>query len=365
MRSEFIGTLEHRDTVRKGSKTLYEYIDAGWDITEPNNESPTSSNTEKWELQKERYKIQTEKLELNRWLRENARDELFMEKIIEAIRDSNEPLPPIQPIEIIHNKRCGSLSFADAHFGKDYTIYGLKNEIINQYNPEIFCQRMELLMAETMEIIKKENLTHISVYSLGDTLDGYLRSSQIWTLRYGVVDSANIYGKYIGKWLRELSKEVVVEYHQTCGNHTELRLLDGRKGEHLNDNIEKIIAGYIEIINEGNPNFSIVENKTGFIFDNLAGFNILGIHGEVKDLSQAIKDFSDIYDIKVDYIFSGHKHHTTFVNCGIRRGAIGIGSIIGSDDFSMKIKKSADATASFVIFEEGKGKVQEYTIVLN
>ena len=47
MRSEFIGTLEHRDTVRKGSKTLYEYIDAGWDITEPNNESPTSSNTEK------------------------------------------------------------------------------------------------------------------------------------------------------------------------------------------------------------------------------------------------------------------------------------------------------------------------------
>jgi len=220
-------------------------------------------------------------------------------------------------------------------------------------------------MAEVLEIIKKEGFTHISVFSLGDALEGFIRNSQLWTLRYGVVDSTKIYGKYMGRWLRKLSEDVVIEYHQTGGNHTELRLLDGRKGEHLNENIEKIIADYIEIINEDNPNFSILENKTGFIFDNIAGFNIMGIHGEVKDLSQAIKDFSDIYDTKIDYLVAGHKHHSMFVNCGVRRGVIGVGGIIGSDDFSMKIKKSADATASFVIFEEGKGKVQEYTIVLN
>ena len=241
----------------------------------------------------------------------------------------------------------------------------MRDEIINQYNPEIFYERMNILMAEVLEIVRKENLTHIPVFSLGDALEGFIRHSQLWTLRYGVVDSAKIYGKYMGKWLRELSKKVVIEYHQTGGNHTELRLLDGRKGEHLNDNIEKIIADYIEIINEDNPNFSMVENKTGFIFDNIAGFNILGIHGEERDLSQAIKDFSDIYNVKVDYIVGGHKHHSMFINCGVRRGVIGVGGIIGSDDFSMKIKKSADATASFVIFEEGKGKVQEYTIVLN
>ena len=33
-RSEQVGDLEHRDTVRKGSKLLYEYIDAGW-VNEP------------------------------------------------------------------------------------------------------------------------------------------------------------------------------------------------------------------------------------------------------------------------------------------------------------------------------------------
>ena len=40
---------------------------------------------EKRELIKERNKLQTEKIEYNRWLRETARDELFEEKIVDAI----------------------------------------------------------------------------------------------------------------------------------------------------------------------------------------------------------------------------------------------------------------------------------------
>ena len=61
----------------------------------------------------------------------------------------------------------------------------------------------------------------------------------------------------------------------------------------------------------------------------------------------------------------GHKHHGTFINCGYRKQTIGIGSIVGSDDFSIKIKKQADATANILTFEEGKGKVNDYTLVLN
>jgi hypothetical protein len=169
----------------------------------------------------------------------------------------------------------------------------------------------------------------------------------------------------MGKWLRELSKYVVIEYHQTSGNHGECRLLDGLKGQHLKDNFEKITGNLIRIINLDNSNFAMVENKTGFIFTEVAGFNILGIHGEVKSLPQALKDYTDIYDVKINYLIGGHKHHSEFVNCGVKKGCIGVGSIVGSDDFSMTIRKSADATASFVIFEEGIGKTDEHTFVLN
>ena len=141
--------------------------------------------------------------------------------------------------------------------------------------------------------------------------------------------------------------------------------MDGKKGEHSHDNIEMVTGNIIRIINEDNPNFKYITNKSGFIFTNIAGYNVMGIHGEVRNLSTAIKDYSDIYDTKIDYLVAGHKHHSEFVNCGVRRGVIGVGSIIGSDDYSMSIRKTADATASFVIFETGKGKVDEHTFVLN
>lgn len=162
-----------------------------------------------------------------------------------------------------------------------------------------------------------------------------------------------------------LSHKVNITYHQTDGNHDEFRLLDGKKNEHLCESAGKIVKNNIILRNQNNPNFKLIENKTGLIFDNIVGYNILGVHGEVPDLSKSIKDFSDIYDIKIDYIFGGHKHHSNFTNCGVRRGSIGVGSIVGSDDFSMRLRKAADATASFVIFEEGKGKTDEHTFVLN
>lgn len=316
-------------------------------------------------LKKERIKLQTEKLEYARWFREDARDELFEEKVIESIRANIGKQEEIKNIPIIHDECAGVLAIADAHFAKEFKIYGLFNEVLNEYSPEIFYNRMEQLYSETLEYVNKNNLDKIHIFNLGDSVEGLIRHSQLFSLRYGVIDSATIFGNYLGKWLRTLSKEINIEYHQTNGNHDELRLLDGKKGQHLNESAGKIISNAIKLINEDNPNFKFTENKTGMIFTNIVGYNILGIHGEVPSLSNAIKDYSDIYNIKIDYIYGGHKHHTEFSNCGVRRGAISVGSIMGIEDFSMTIRKASDATASIAIFEKGKGKTDEHIVVLN
>lgn len=316
-------------------------------------------------LQKTLYKVQTEKLEYNRWLREDARDELFEEKVISSIKKYANITSPPKRIDVKHSRRAGVLAIADCHFGKEYKIYGLLNEIINQYSPEIFYSRMEQVFNETIEQIEKENLSIIHIYNLGDSVEGFIRNSQLWSLRWGVIDSAIIFGNYMGDWLRKLSECVSIIYHQTDGNHDELRLLDGKKGQHLCESAGKIIKNCIILKNENNPNFKYVENKTGLIFDTVCGYNVLGVHGEVKNLAQAIKDFDNIYDTKISYLIAGHKHHGEFKNCGVRKGCIGVGSIVGSDDWSMQIRHCADATASFIIFEEEKGKVDEHTYVLN
>ena len=316
-------------------------------------------------LKKILYKVQTEKLEYNRWLRQDARDELFEEKVIESIKKYSNISNPPKEVEIIHQNRTGVLAIADCHFGKEYKIYGLLDEVINEYSPEIFYSRMEQIYNETLEQIKKEGLSTIHIYNLGDSVEGFIRHSQLWSLRWGVIDSAVLYGNFMGEWLKKISEKVFVIYHQTDGNHDELRLLDGKKGQHLCESAGKIIKNCIVLKNENNPNFKFVENKTGLIFDNVCGYNILGVHGEIKNLPQAISEFENIYNIKISYIISGHKHHGEFKNCGVRKGCIGIGSVAGSDEFSMLIRQCADATATFLVFEEGKGKVDEHTYILN
>lgn len=362
----------HRDSLRKAANVTeycgYNVMQYFKNKIESQNHDDSYMNEledKKRQILKEREKLRTEKLEYNRWLREDARDDLFQERVINAIRENmNKSVMP-EKIEVAHTTRYGLLNFADCHFGKDFKLYGLIGEVLNEYSPELFFKRMGILYNEVIDYARKENLQEFKIFNLGDALDGFLRNSQLWTLRYGVPESAVIFGEYMGHWLEKLSTHFKIEYHQTCGNHGELRLLDGRKGEHLNDNIEVVTGNLIRIINENNPNFDYIDNKSGFIFTQIAGFNIMGIHGEVKSLQNAIKDYSDIYNVKIDYLVAGHKHHSEFSNCGIRRGTIGVGSIIGSDDYSLSIMKTADATASFIIFEEGKGKVDEHTFVLN
>jgi len=321
----------------------------------------------KQELEKEKIKVRTEKLTLMQALREEARFELFIEHAVEAIRKTKPILINTNKITVLenNNKKSGLLIFADAHYGKELLIRGLHGEIINQYNIEIFEQRMWKLLSETINIIKKENFDKISVFNLGDEIEGILRISQLMSLKLGLVDSAIGFAYFIASWLNELSKYVYIDYYSTEGNHTDLRLITGKKGDLPEENISKIIQVLVSEIIKDNPNIKVHKNNTDKIFTNIQGFNILGIHGEEKNILQAIRDFSFIYNTSIDYLCTGHKHHTNSISAGIKRGCIGVGSIIGVDDYSMQLKKISSPSATFVVFEENKGKAIEYTINLD
>ena len=121
---------------------------------------------QKLELQKERYKLQTEKIENNKWIRENARDELIIEKIIQAINNlPSLEIPEIIPV--IHSKREYCLLFGDEHYGTEFEIRGLFNEIINSYSPEIFESRMWELLNQVIQFVKEKDITKLNVFFYG------------------------------------------------------------------------------------------------------------------------------------------------------------------------------------------------------
>lgn len=58
--------------------------------------------------------------------------------------------------------------FGDEHYGAEFELKDLFGNIINSYSPEIFEERMYDLFDQTVEIIHKENIDTLNVYSMGD-----------------------------------------------------------------------------------------------------------------------------------------------------------------------------------------------------
>lgn len=319
----------------------------------------------KRELQKEKIKLHTEKLEYNRWLREDARDEMLAEKFTDAIKSAPViEFPAVRPQLRDDEARSGIVIFGDEHAGVEFIIRGLRGEIINEYSPEIFEKRMNDLLEQVVRLSYEENLEELRVFSIGDSTDGLLRVGQLMKLRYGVVEQAVYYANYISNWLNELTKYVRVKYQMVFGNHTELRFFNQKKGSFKDENTGLYIREMIRARLAGNPNFEIEINPTGLIFDNVQGYNILGIHGEVRNMGQALKDFTTTYHTDIDILIGGHKHHLSEETVGVDKEVITVPSIIGIDDFSISLNKTSRPGASFLIIEKDKGIVTEHRIKL-
>lgn len=366
-RNETLGINEARDTIRKGAKLLQEYIDAGWDIKPNSNSSVNFCQTnEIHSIQKERMKLQAEKIELNKNLRELARDELIVEHIKSAI----STLPKMEipkPISISHSDKSYALVLADAHYGIEFQLKDLFGNIINEYSPEIFEKRMKYLFSCVLETIEKEHITELSIYSLGDEIQGLLRlTSQLMQLRYGVVESAILYAEYLASWLNELSKYVHIRFQIVFdSNHNQLRLCNAPKNAFPDENMSVVIKSFLKERLVDNTNIEIIDNPTGMIYEELSGSKILCIHGEIKNLSRAIDEFSRIHNVRLNYLIAGHVHHSDSQEVGIDTEVLHVRSIIGVDPYGLSLNKTSNAGAALFVFEEGKGKVCEYTYKLD
>jgi len=317
-----------------------------------------------WDLKEERIKLQTEKLEYNKWLRENARDELIFEKIKDCV-EHLKPLDVPNGLDPIERECEFVLALGDTHYGAEFDLLGLYGEIINSYSPEIFEERMWRLRDEVLNTMFTNEADHLNIVFLGDAIDGELRVSQLMKLRYGVVDSAIYFAEFMSKWLNELSKHVTITFNYTVGNHGELRMLGQPKGTFTEDNMEKVILSYLNVRLADNPNIMIVENPTGYIFQEYCGSNVLCIHGEVKNMEKAITDFSRIYRTKIDYLIAGHKHHGATKDVGMSSEVINVPSIIGTDPYALSLNMHTNAGAKMFVFEEGKGLTTTFSYKLD
>lgn len=314
----------------------------------------------KRELEKEKVKLRTEKLEYSRWLREDARDELITEKIVEAI-EKLQPLKSPKYIRPIHSNNSYLLCFADCHYSIEFSIKDLFGNIINEYSPEIFEKRMWDLFNQIIELVQEKHINELNIWELGDGIQGLLRlNSQLMQLRYGVIDSAINYGHFLANWLNELSKHVRIKFQMVMdSNHNQLRLVNAPKNAFVDENMSKVIMLAIKLELANNPNITIIENPTGLNFGQFSTYQVLGIHGEVKNLSKALDNYSRAYQTPISYIVGAHVHHVISNEVGINQEAISIRSMIGVDPYGMSLPATSNAGASLFEFDQFKGMICE------
>lgn len=356
---------QYRDesAYRKACKYAKDFKDAG--VFDSNEDYIKELQIQKRELEKERKKLQTEKLEYNKWLREDARDELITEKISDTISSLPKLSSPVR-IEPTFNKKSWMLTISDCHYGCEFEIKDFYDGIINAYSPEIFEERMTILFNKVVDKIEELGITELSIIELGDGIDGCLRMSQLMRLRYGVIESSIRYANYLANWLNELSRYVRIKFQMVFdSNHNQLRLLDGKKNTFPDENVSKIMMALIKERLKKNENIVILENPTGMTYSMMSTYCVVGLHGEKKNLKNNLLEMSHHYGIHIDYTVSGHIHHDNLKEIGMDSAVLSVGSVMGIDPYAMTLNAASNASCSMFEFEQGMGRTAEYVFKLN
>lgn len=322
--------------------------------------------TKKLELQKERNKLSAEKNEINKWIREQARTENIYEKIENAISKLSPIIVPEFKGITEESKQELIIDIADAHIGAENKVVGFNGKIIAEYNTDVFERRMWELMNRSISIIKKEKVKHVTVVNLGDFIDGLLHTNQLKFQQLGVVDQVIYASEFMANWLNKLSEYVSIDYRSVTGNHAENRPLQSNRSEFREENMERLIEWNIKTRLKDN-NRVTVHKASNIIYFDVLGTKILCTHGQdEKNLEQSLKDYMMIYDVKVDIYKVGHLRHLNNKVIGMNGlqniEYIQSPSICGINDYSVNLKKTANAGTIITVIEEGYGKINTYDI---
>lgn len=362
------GNTYNSSEVRKrfyGIKKIIEVIDAEQinDITD--DKKIKELDLKILELEKERKRIQTTKLELNKMLREKSREDDIVEQLRDIIPTINNPV--FKPIQVSKRHKEYVLSFGDIHYDKFF------ESVNNSYSIEEVNRRFQVLMNEMINIIEEQNISKLTIVNCGDSLEGILRISALKTLRVGLLESVVQFSRFMAEWLNTLSQYVYIDYiHVPTANHTEIRMFN-QKARETDENLERVIVNYIHDLLRTNERVNVritTEDNKNYVDFNILEYNFIALHGDgIKNIKNSIKDLSMLHRKFYDYVIMGHYHSgmetTVFEGETNNMEVLVTPSIVGSDTYSDSLMVGSKSSAKLYVFEEGKGHTQSYNIILN
>ena len=330
-RSDYNGESEHRDTIRKGSKLLYEYLDAGW-VHEP-TEMSISESDEIIRLKKERQKLSDARVEYNRQIRQEARKEYYSEMVKRIICENVEPTDLKVQYHTFNSNTDLLVHLTDLHTGIEINTWN------NKFNQDILKERIEKFTSEIIKIRdlhKSENCYLV----IGEILSGIIHNNLRLQNNMDLMEQFKYVSELISAMLIRIANHFNHIYvYVTPGNHSRV---SPKKEDSLDgENMDVLLPFYLKAKLQNINNIDICENNidSEIAMFNIRGNNVFASHGHKDNPASVVQNFTMMFGIKPDIVLLGHRHLnglTTVYNTKV----IESGCCSGTDQYAMSIRKT-------------------------
>ncbi len=355
-RSEFNGDLEHRDTVRKGSKLLYEYIDAGW-VNEPVETENNSDNSELIKMRKEKIKLSDARVEYNRLIRQEARKESYVDMVKRIICENVEPMNVPVHYTLFNSSTDLLVHLTDIHTGIE--IHNWKND----FNADILRQRIEKFTSDILDIRGQHDSENCYLV-IGEILSGIIHNNLRLQNNMDLMEQFKYVSELISAMLSRMANHFSHIYvYTTPGNHSRI---SPKKEEALDgENMDVLLPFYLKARMQNVENITICDNtvEPEIAMFNIRGNNVFAAHGHKDSPSNVVQNFTMMFNIKPNIVLLGHRH-TNGLTTVYDTKVIESGCCSGSDNYAVSIRKVNKPEQTVSVIGEN-GLICLYDIQLN
>lgn len=287
----------------------------------------TELELKKIELQKERQRFFDQRVEFNRLVREQAREDELKEILERTIESGNLPRLEYVPFEAYESDSSLIVFVNDLHYGANYKNYW------GEYNSEICKKMLQKYLAEIIRVAETHSAQDCYVVCNGDNISGGIHLSIRVTNKENVIEQITGVSELLSEFLAELSVHFnQVYFSSVAGNHSRIdKKDDAVLGERLDDLVEWYLAARLQNFENIHIGYGEKIDQTIYLI-NVRGNLMLGIHGDFDPSITNVTNLQAMVGVPIHAMLMGHRHYNMTADVqGIK--VIQSGSFLGTDDY--------------------------------
>ena len=291
----------------------------------------------KIEIYKEKVKLRDQRRELNKLHTKQARFENLVEVIKERLEEIGT-LPREKYYKQLDKEKGATLMVSDLH-------YGIKvDNQFNYYDTEVAEDRLKQLTNKTIQYCKKHDISHLNIELLGDEIAGTIHTSVRVQQEEDIIQQIIDCAELLSNMVNDLAEHVEsVTVYSVYGNHGRT---ESNKHDAINrENYERLIYYFMK--NRVKGVRFIDSQGEDFIKYYDFGKTFVISHGDKDKQASAIEAYSKMLGEQVGEVHLAHWHE--FKEIG---NVIVNGSIVGSDDYAVSIRKHSKPCQVLKVYGE-------------